>query len=130
MAEPAASGGMVSEGPDRVALESSIGRLITTGTYVSVALIAIGVVLLILAGQSPLDAIAGFDPSAIGDDLAHARPEAFLWLGLVLVIATPSARVAAALLGYGRRGERAMALVAVLILGVIAIGIVSGLAGS
>jgi cation:H+ antiporter len=43
---------------------------------------------------------------------------------VALVIATPAARVAAALLGYARRGERAMAVVAVLILLVIAASVV------
>jgi uncharacterized membrane protein len=47
-----------------------------------------------------------------------------IWLGLALVIATPSARVAAALLGYARRGERGMSVVAVLILVVIAASVV------
>ena len=116
--------------PRGTGLEASIGRLITTGTYLSVALIALGVALLVVAGQSPLGGLAAFDPSRIGDDLVHGRAEAFLWLGLVIVIGTPSARVAAALFGYGRRGERAMVAVAALILGVIVIGILTGLAGS
>jgi uncharacterized membrane protein len=111
-------------------LEASIGRLIMTGTYLSVALIALGVAMLTIAGQSPLAGLAAFNPARIGDDLVHGRPEGFVWLGLVIVIGTPSARVAAALLGYGRRGERAMVVIAALILGVIVIGILTGLAGS
>ncbi|HYX11030.1 MAG TPA: DUF1634 domain-containing protein, partial [Candidatus Acidoferrum sp.] len=52
------------------------------------------------------------------------RPAGFLWLGLIAVVATPTARVAASLIGYARRGERAMAVVAVLILIVIAMSVV------
>jgi hypothetical protein len=46
-----------------------------------------------------------------------------------VVVATPSARVAAALVGYARSGERPMAVVAALILVVIAlsVGLATGL---
>jgi uncharacterized membrane protein len=43
-----------------------------------------------------------------------------VWIGLIVIIATPSARVLASLVAYVRSGEREMAVVAVLILAVIA----------
>ena len=54
-----------------------------------------------------------------------------IWLGLVVVVATPSARVAASLVGYARSGERLMAAVAVLILVVIgaSVALAKGLEG-
>ncbi len=51
------------------------------------------------------------------------RPAGFLWLGLVAVVATPAARVAASLVGFARRGERTMVVVASLILAVIVISV-------
>ena len=63
-------------------------------------------------------------------DLAAARPAGFLWLGLLCMIATPSARVLAALIGYLRFGERSMVLVSVGILLVIAASVAIGLSGS
>ena len=114
----------------RRTLEASIARLIMGGTYVSVLLITIGVIILVLGGQSPLAGAPRFEVSRIVTDFAGLRPEAFLWIGLVIVIATPSARVTAALIGYGRRREWGMALVATLILVVIGLGIAAGLAGS
>ena len=111
-------------------LESSIARLLTVGTYVSVALIAIGVVTLAVAGISPLDSAPPFELSRLGPDLVALQPAGFLWLGILGVIATPAARVAAALVGYARSGERPMFVVSALILIVIAIGVLSGTAAS
>jgi uncharacterized membrane protein len=105
-------------------LERLIGRLIMYGTYASAVLLAIGVILLLAAGRSPLDLAPAFDVAAIPADIAALRPEGFLWLGLIAVIATPATRVAAALLGYARADERGMALVAAAILGVIALSVV------
>jgi uncharacterized membrane protein len=104
-------------------LDRTIARLLTVGTYVSIALLALGVGLMAAAGLSPLDGGPDFDPSRLAADLAALRPEGFLWLGLIAAIATPSARVAASFVGYLRRGERAMAGVSVLILGVIALSV-------
>ena len=111
-------------------LESSIGRLLTIGTYASVGLIAVGTVLLIGSGRSPLDAAPALDPSRLIPDLIGLQPAGFLWLGILGVVATPAARVAAALVGFARSGERRMALVAAAILVVIAIGVATGAAAS
>lgn len=115
--------------PTARSLESSIARLLTAGTYASVALIAIGVVGLALAGTSPLDPAPVFALDRLGADLVGLRPMGFLWLGILGIIATPAARVAAALVGYARSGERPMVIVAALILLVIALGVASGTAG-
>ena len=109
-------------------LERAIARLLTIGTYVSIAILAAGVLAMIATGQSPLDVAPGFDPGRIASDLAALRPEGFLWLGLVVVIATPSARVAASLIGFARRSERGMAVISALILAVIAISVVVAIA--
>ncbi|HKG57567.1 MAG TPA: DUF1634 domain-containing protein [Candidatus Limnocylindrales bacterium] len=104
-------------------LDLPIARLLTLGTYLSVALLVAGVAAMAATGQSPLDTDAGFDAARIPADIAALRPEGFLWLGLVVVIATPSARVAASLVGYLRRADRVMAVVSILILCVIALSV-------
>jgi uncharacterized membrane protein len=109
-------------------LESTIARLLTAGTYASIALIAIGVVSLAVAGASPLDDAPAFDLARLGPDLVALQPAGFLWLGILGVIATPATRVAAALVGYARSGERPMLLVSALILVVIALGVLTGTA--
>jgi uncharacterized membrane protein len=112
-------------------LDRSIARLLAIGTLASVALLGIGVVLLFTAGIAPLAGAPPFEPSRLVDDIAALRPAGFLWLGLVVVVATPTSRVVASLVGYLRRGERAMAVVAVLILVVLlaSVGLAVGFEG-
>ena len=109
-------------------LELAIARLLSVGTYLSVGLLAIGVALMAISGRSPLDTgVPGFDLGRLPADLVAMRPEGALWLGLVCLLATPSARVTASLIGYLRRGERSMAVVAGAILLVVAVGVVAGI---
>ena len=56
------------------------------------------------------------------------EPVGLLWLGLIVVIATPIVRVIAAAVAYARGGERRMLGISIAILAVIAIGIVTALA--
>ena len=111
--------------PDRD-LEQSIARLLTGGTYLSIGLMAVGVVLMLSNGISPLAPAPPFDPASIPADIVALRPAGFLWLGLLVVLATPLARVAASGIGFAVGGERQMALVSVAILVVIALGVVVG----
>ena len=108
-------------------LDRQIARLLTIGTYASVALIVIGVLAMVATGRSPLDAYRPLALDTLVDDLAAFRPEGFLWLGLLAVIGTPAARVIAAFVGYLRGGERTMALVAAAIIAVVALGVGVGL---
>jgi len=113
---PAAAGRVPRRHAD---LDTQIARLLTAGTYVSIGLLAIGVLGMLAAGQSPFAGGPSFAPGRLIPDLVALRPEGFLWLGLIAVISTPSLRVAASLIGYLRSGERAMAVISALILGII-----------
>jgi len=106
-----------------VGLERSISRLLTVGTYLAIALLAIGFGLMLVNGISPLDQAPPFDVRQIPADILALRPTGFLSLGLIVVVATPSSRVIAALVGYARAGERRMVIVATAILMVIAISV-------
>jgi uncharacterized membrane protein len=110
------------------AFDRRIGRLLIVVTYVAVVLLTIGVVLLIAAGISPLAGGPQLDLGHLAADLVALRPAAFLWLGILAVIATPVSRVIAAAVGFARLGDRWMVGVAVAILLVIALGVVSVLA--
>jgi uncharacterized membrane protein len=107
-------------------LEVALAHVLQVGTYVSIGLVAIGSVLLLAGGGSPLQGAPPLSVATLAADLAAFRPAGFLWLGIVGVLATPALRVLRAGLGFYRRGERAMALVSVLVLAVIAIGVVVG----
>jgi uncharacterized membrane protein len=112
-------------------VEARIARILTVGTRLAVGLLAIGSVLLVAAGRSPLD--AGWPPldvAALPADLLALRPEAFLWLGLLATIATPLLRVAASTFGFARAGERRMVALGAAVLVVIGLAVVAGLLGS
>lgn len=108
-------------------LESALARVLQVGTYASIALVAVGVVLFVAGGGSPLDPGPPLVMSRLVDDVLAGRPEGFLWLGVLGVVATPGLRVVGALLGFARRGERMMAVVALLILVVVGLGVFAGL---
>jgi uncharacterized membrane protein len=106
--------------------ELAIARLLVVGIDAAIVLMTIGTVLLLATGHSPLDESPTFDISAIPADLIALQPAGFLWLGILAVLATSVAQVAVALVGFGRRGDRAMALIAVGILAIIATGVLTG----
>ena len=107
--------------------EAVIGRLLIVLTYVAVGLLVTGVALMIVSGISPLDGGPPLDLSTLLSDLLALSPSAFLWLGLIAVIATPVSRVIGAAIGFARGGDRPLVAVAVGILLVIALGIVTAL---
>ena len=112
----------------RLAFERRIGRLLIVVTYVAVALLVVGVGLLIASGISPLAGGPPLDLASLAADLAALAPSAFLWLGLLVVIATPISRVIAAAIGFGRAGDRLLVVIACAILLIIAISVASALA--
>ena len=111
-------------------LDLTIARLLTTGTLISIALMAIGVGLMAIHGIDPLTAdVPPFSFGTIVPNVLALQPVGFLELGLIAVIAMPPSRVLASLIGYQRRGERAMVLVSVVILTVIALSVILGASG-
>lgn len=111
-------------------LDRTVARLLTIGTYVSVGLLAVGVGLMALDGVSPLDGGPSFDPTHLAADLVALKPSGFLWLGLLVALATPLGRVAASLVGYLSGGERRMAAIAIGILVVVFVGVILGVAAA
>ncbi len=110
-------------------VETRIARILTVGTRAAVALLAIGSLLMIAAGTSPLTPDwPPLDLASLPADLLALEPTAFLWLGLMATIATPILRVAASTWGFGRAGERRLAALGVAVLVVIALAVVAGLA--
>ncbi len=108
-------------------LEGTIARLLRLGVYAAMILVAFGVIALVASGTAPFDPAPPLDPGAIPGDLLALRPAGALWLGILVVVATPTARVVAALVGYLRRDESPMALVSALILAVVGATIAAAL---
>ena len=107
-------------------LEVGLARVLQVGTYTSVALVAIGSILLLASGGSPITGGPPLDLGRLLPDLLALRPEGFLWLGILGVLSTPSLRVGRALLGFARRGEHRMVAISLLVLAVIAVGVFVG----
>ena len=107
-------------------LEVALAHVLQLGTYASVALVGIGSLLLLAGGGSPVAGGPALVPEQIIPDVLALRPAGFLWLGIVGVLSTPALRVVRALIGFWRRGERGMALVALLVLVVVVIGVLAG----
>jgi len=112
--------------PGTLDLEGTLARVLQAGTNISIALVAIGTVLLLAGGASPLAAGPELSLGRVVTDVLAVRPEGFLWLGILGTIATPLLRVAGALVGFWRRRERRMVIVALLIFGVVAAGVAAG----
>jgi uncharacterized membrane protein len=112
------------------AAERLSGRLLIGLTYVSVGLLVIGVVLMVADGISPLASTPTFEPGTLVASLVGLDPEAFLWLGLVAVIATPLGRVMVAGVAYAADAEWLMVVISIAILLVIAFGVGTAVAGT
>jgi uncharacterized membrane protein len=107
--------------------ERLIGRLLIAVTYVAVGLLSVGVVLMIADGISPLSGGPGLDLATLGAQLLALEPAAFLWLGLIAVVAAPVGRVMVAAVAFARDADWLMVGIALAILVVIAVGVGSAL---
>jgi len=110
---------------DRERLDLRIARLLVLGTYLGVALLAIGIVLMLAAGIDPLTTPpARFEPASVAGDITALRATGFLWAGVLVLMALPVTRVAIAAVAFARAGDRRMAAIAVAVLIVLAVSVV------
>jgi uncharacterized membrane protein len=119
--------GRVAAAARALATDRLIGRLLIAVTYVSVGLLSIGVVLMISDGISPTSGGPPLDLPSLGAELAALQPAAFLWLGMLAVVAAPIGRVVVAAVAYARESDWLMLAVSIGILLVIAVGVLSAL---
>jgi uncharacterized membrane protein len=120
-----------AERPTRAfAAERVSGRLLIGFTYVSVGLLVIGVLLMVANGISPLAPSPTFDPATLVASLVALEPDAFLWLGLVAVIAAPIGRVIVAGVAYAADADWLMVGISIAILLVIGIGVGTAIAAT
>jgi uncharacterized membrane protein len=101
-------------------LESTISRLLVAGTYLAMALVVIGVVLMLASGVDPLGpTVPPFDLGAIPSQIAAGNALGFLWLGLLTVLALPLGRVVVAGVGFLAARDLRLALVSLAVLLVV-----------
>ena len=115
-------------------LADRIGRLLRVGVLLSAVVTLAGGVLLLLAhGAAPADLATYPRPTPPPSDLRAIvrgalalEPRALTQLGIVLLVATPVARVALTLVDFARRRDRAYVVLSGLVLLLLVGGVVLG----
>jgi hypothetical protein len=106
----------------------AVGAVLSRGTWLIIGLVGLGTIMMLAAGRQLLQRPGPpFDPLELIFDLFSLRPEGFLWLGLVLTVALPTARTVVAFWGFLRQGDRRAGLVAGGVLGLLALSVVVAL---
>jgi len=109
-------------------LETIIGNLLRAGVLLAAAVVFLGGVLYLAghhadrigyrhftAGGTAIQTVAGIVQSA-----AHLHSEGLIQFGLLLLIATPVARVALAVVGFALERDRLYAVVSLIVLAILA----------
>jgi len=121
-------------------LETLIGALLRTGVTISVTLIVAGTVVSFVHhpdyATSPA-ALArltrpGLAPRNVGEVLAgltSARGQAWVMLGVLVLMATPILRVAISLLAFARAKDRPFTLLTAAVLALLLLSVAPGRAG-
>ena len=106
-------------------LNVTISRVLMAGLIASVAFLLIGVVLSVVRP----DIVAAHHTSVrdIPGSIVALRPAGFFDLGLLLLVATPAARVVALLLGFARRRMWLFVSISLVVLAGLAASAVLGL---
>lgn len=102
----------------------TVGRLLTIGTLVSVILTAVGVLLMVAGGHTPVDEPGPpFEPGRAVAGLLGGQAATWIWLGLIAAVALPSGRVALAFVGFLREGNRRQAGIALGVLAILSVSV-------
>jgi uncharacterized membrane protein len=112
-------------------LEQFIGNLLRAGVMLSAAIVLVaGIAFLVQHHADPVGytkfQVERNDLRTLGAIMAAAirfRPDAIIQLGLVLLIATPIARVALAVLGFGLQRDYLYVGVSLIVLSILLFGI-------
>jgi uncharacterized membrane protein len=127
----------VTNPPPRVsdhAVEQVIGRLLQLGVLLAALVVLVGAVLLLMQhGRTPVDySVFHGEPDGLRSiagilrGVMAARSEAIVQLGLLLLIATPVARVALTLAAFVLQRDRTYVVVTTLVLALLLYGLVFG----
>ncbi len=108
-------------------LNATVSRVLVAGLAVAIALLLVGVILTVARpGLTPVHRTAILDmPRALG----ALEPGGFFDLGLLLLLATPAARVVALSVGFARRRSWLFTGFGVVVLAALALSAFFGLRG-
>jgi uncharacterized membrane protein len=113
-------------------LERIIGRLLQTGVLLAAAAVAAGGTLYLVQHHSDRVDYRAFVPGSqdmrtlpgIVRSAAHFNGEALIQIGLLLLIATPVARVAMAIIGFALERDRLYTVVSLIVLLILAFSLI------
>ena len=108
-------------------LENLIGNLLRVGVLSAAALVAIGGVADLYGNHSQLVNFRTFVPdghamrtlAGITQSAIHLQPEGLIQFGLLLLIATPVARVVMAVIGFALEKDRLYTVVSAIVLAIL-----------
>ena len=106
-------------------LNQVISRVLSVGLIASVVLLAVGVILTLARPELPV--VHNTSLSQLPSALRGGRPGGFFVLGLLVLLATPVARVIALLAGFSRRRMWLFALVSLIVLVLLGVSAYVGL---
>ena len=115
-------------------VEQTIGNLLRTGLIIAAAVVVVGAVVYLIrhGGEQPHYRVFHGEPAdlrGLGGILSTAlqwRGTGLIQLGLVLLLATPVARVAFSVLAFALQGDRLYVLVTLIVLAILLYSIVGG----
>lgn len=109
-------------------MNRAVSRMLSIGLLLTVVLLLAGVVVMLVRPDLPLlhEASIADMPRA----LAALEPGGFFELGLLVLVATPVARVVALGVGFTRRREWMFVGFSAFVLAVLVLGAILGLSGS
>lgn len=125
---------MLVEERDDEAFEALLGHVLRAGVVLAAAVVAVGAAILLVrhGGESPLYSTFRGEPGelrSITGILAEARTfsgRGVIQLGLLLLIATPIARVFFALVGFGRQKDWMYVGISAIVLALLAYSLTGG----
>ncbi len=113
-------------------LETIIGRLLQIGVLLAAATVFAGGVLYLAQGQRSRVDFQNFAPGSadlrsfagVVNSAAHLQSLGLMQLGLLLLIATPVARVAMAVIGFALERDRLYTVVSLIVLAILAFSLI------
>lgn len=110
-------------------INTVIGWILQAGVLLSAITIIVGIILLpTRPGGLSLERVLAFPRSLgeVGNELLALHPQAFIALGLLLLIATPVVRVAISIISFGLEHDRQYVAITCVVLAILLFSLISG----
>jgi len=110
----------------RIDLYKAIGNSLRAGVMLACLLCAVGLVLWAAAGYPAQKSISASDIASVFQLATSANFTGVVYLGIIVLIATPVFRVIVSAIGFSVEKDRQYLIISLAVLGMLLIGIFSG----